>query len=158
MRGTFWRLLRLAAPFWRKIILAALVGFATIGSSVGLMCTSAYVIARAALHPSIAELQVAIIGIRFFGIARGLFRYLERNLSHDVNFHLLARLRVWFYRALEPLAPARLMQYRSGDLLSRIVADIETLENFYVRVIAPPLVALLVGGLMWLFMGSFATS
>ena len=65
------------------------------------------------------------------------------------------RLRVWFYAALEPLAPARLMQYRSGDLLSRIVADIGTLENFYIRAVAPPLVALLVAGLMWIFLGSF---
>ncbi len=79
--------------------------------------------------------------VRFFGIARGVFRYAERLASHNVTFRLLARLRVWFYRALEPLAPARLMQYRSGDLLSRIVADVETLENFYVRVVAPPLVA-----------------
>ena len=157
-RCTMWRLVRLAAPFWRRIILAALLGFATIGSSVGLMTTAAYVIAKAALRPSIADLHVAIVGVRFFGIARGLFRYLERNISHDINFRLLARLRVWFYCALEPLAPARLMQYRSGDLLSRIVADVDTLENLYVRVLAPPLVAALVGGLMWVFMGSFAPS
>lgn len=154
--AVFLRLLRLAAPFWRGIALATIAGFATVASSVGLMTTSAYIIAKAALRPSIAELQVAIVGVRFFGIARGLFRYLERNLSHDVNFRLLARLRVWFYRALEPLAPARLMQYRSGDLLSRIVADIETLEDLYVRVLAPPLVAVLVGGSMWFFMGTFA--
>ncbi len=153
-----WRLIKLAAPFWRRIILAALLGFATIGSSVGLMTTAAYIIAKAALRPSIADLQVAVVGVRFFGISRGLFRYLERNISHDINFRLLARLRVWFYRALEPLAPARLMQYRSGDLLSRIVADVDTLENLYVRVLAPPLVAALVGGLMWVFMGSLAPS
>ena len=98
---------------------------------------------------------MAIVGVRFFGIARGVFRYLERLASHQVTFRVLARLRVWFYAALEPLAPARLMQYRSGDLLSRIVADIGTLENFYIRAVAPPLVALLVAGLMWIFLGSF---
>jgi thiol reductant ABC exporter CydC subunit len=135
--------------------LAALLGFATIGSRIGLMATSALIIAKAALHPSIAELQVAIVGVRFFGIARGVFRYLERYVSHQVTFRLLARLRVWFYQALEPLAPARLMQYRSGDLLSRVVADVETLEHFYVRVIAPPVVAVLVGGLMWVLMRSY---
>ncbi len=156
MRRTFQRLLTFAAPFWAQIALATLLGFATIGSSVGLLTTSAYLIAHAALRPSIAELQIAIVGVRFFGIARGIFRYLERYLSHQVNFRLLARLRVWFYQALEPLAPARLMRYGSGDLLSRIVADIETLENLYVRVIAPPLVALMVGGLTWLLMASFA--
>jgi thiol reductant ABC exporter CydC subunit len=152
MRPTFWRLLKLIAPFTGWMALAALLGFATVGSRIGLMATSAFIIAKAALHPSIAELQVAIVGVRFFGIARGVFRYLERYVSHRVTFRLLARLRVWFYQALEPLAPARLMQYRSGDLLSRLVADVETLEHFYVRVIAPPVVAVLVGGLMWVLM------
>ncbi len=153
--STLVRLIRLAAPFWHGILLATLLGFATVVSGVGLMTTSAYLIARAALQPSIAELQVAIVGVRFFGIARGLFRYLERNVSHQLNFRLLARLRVWLYRALEPLAPAGLVQHRSGDLLSRIVADIETLENLYVRVLAPPLVAALVGAAMTLFIEGF---
>src|SRR5512136_984845 len=150
------RLLRLAAPFAGWMALSALLGLATIASGIGLMATSAFIIAKAALHPSIADLQVAIVGVRFFGIARGVFRYLERYVSHQVTFRLLARLRVWFYTAIEPLAPARLMQYRSGDLLARVVADIETLENFYVRGIAPPLVAVLIGALMWVFMDSLA--
>lgn len=154
--GVFLRLAKLTAPFWRGMSLAALLGFATIGSTVGLMTTSAYVIAKAALHPSIADLHVAIAGVRFFGIARGVFRYLERVVSHDINFRLLARLRVWFFRSLEPLAPARLMLRRSGDLLNRIMADVETLENLYVRVMAPPSVALLVGAAMWAFMSGFA--
>jgi len=135
--------------------LAALLGFATVGSGISLMTTSAWIIATAALHPSIADLQVAIVGVRFFGIARGVFRYLERYVSHQVTFRLLARLRVWFYAAIEPLAPARLASRRSGDLLARVVADVETLEHFYVRVIAPPLVAALTGWLMWIFMRGF---
>jgi ATP-binding cassette subfamily C protein CydC len=155
VKRTFWRLLKLAAPFKGWMSLAALLGFATIGSGVGLMTTSAYIIAKAALRPSIADLQVAIVGVRFFGIARGVFRYLERYVSHQVNFRLLARLRVWFYQSLEPLAPARLMAYRSGDILSRVVADIETLEHFYVRVLAPPAVAALVTLLMWFFMRGY---
>jgi thiol reductant ABC exporter CydC subunit len=155
MRGTVGRLLRLVAPFARRMGLAALLGFATIGSSIGLMTTAAYIIAKAALRPSIAELQVAIVGVRFFGIARGGFRYLERLVSHQVTFRLLARLRVWFYAALEPLAPARLVHYRSGDLLARIVADVETLQNFYLRVLAPPAVAVLVALLAAILVGSF---
>jgi ATP-binding cassette subfamily C protein CydC len=145
----------MTTPFAGQMALAALLGFATIGASIGLMSTSGYLIARAALRPSIAELQVAIVGVRFFGIARGGFRYLERLVSHDVTFRLLARLRVWFYRALEPLAPARLMQLRSGDLLARTVADVGTLENLYLRVLAPPLVALLAVLLATLLMGAF---
>ncbi|NLX11548.1 MAG: thiol reductant ABC exporter subunit CydC [Chloroflexi bacterium] len=152
---TFRRLLSIAAPFRWWMALSALLGFLTIGSSIGLMATAAWIIATAALHPPLGELQMAIVGVRFFGIGRGVFRYLERYVSHQTTFRLLARLRVWFYTALEPLAPARLMQYRSGDLLSRVVADIETLENFYLRVIAPPAIALAVGGVMWFFMAAF---
>jgi ATP-binding cassette subfamily C protein CydC len=137
--------------------IAVLLGFATIASSVGLLAASAYIISRAALQPSIAELQVAIVGVRTFGITRGLFRYLERLVSHNVAFQLLARLRVWFYRRLEPLAPARTMHVQSGDLLSRIVADIETLEGFFIRVVSPPLIALCIGGLMWVLLSTFDT-
>jgi ATP-binding cassette subfamily C protein CydC len=155
MRRPLIRLLALIGTYWRWMLLAAILGFCTIASSIFLMAASAYIIARAALQPSIADLQIAIVGVRFFGITRGLFRYLERYVSHEVTFRLLARLRVWFYRALEPLAPARLMQYRGGDLLARILGDIEALQHFYGRVIAPPAVALLIGLLMASFMGAF---
>ncbi|MEJ2210525.1 MAG: thiol reductant ABC exporter subunit CydC [Anaerolineae bacterium] len=138
-----------------RMALATLLGFLTVASGIGLMTTSAYLIAAAALQPSIAELQVAIVGVRFFGIARGVARYLERYVSHDVTFRLLARLRTWFYERLEPLAPARLLAYRSGDLLSRIVADVETLQDFYLRALAPPLVALLSAALVGLLLAGF---
>jgi thiol reductant ABC exporter CydC subunit len=150
------RLLGLLAPFLGWVTLSVLAGFATIGSSMGLMTASAYIISAAALQPSIAELQVAIVGVRFFGIARGVFRYLERYLSHQVTFRLLARLRTRFYQALEPLAPARLVHYRSGDLLARILGDVESLENFYVRAVAPPLVAILVSLLAYAVLARYA--
>jgi ATP-binding cassette subfamily C protein CydC len=132
-----------------------LLGALTVAAGIGLLSTSAYLIARAALHPSIAELQVAIVGVRFFGITRGVFRYLERLQTHDTAFRLLARLRVWFYEHLEPLAPARLMTRRSGDLLSRIVADIETLQHFFLRVIVPPGVAVAMISAVTFFMSRF---
>jgi len=146
----FRRLLKLAAPYWRRVLLASALGFATVASGVGLLTTAAYLISVAALQPSIASLQVAIVGVRFFGISRGVFRYLERYVSHDLTFRLLARLRIDFYSALEPLAPARLWRYRSGDLLNRMVGDIAALEDFYVRGLAPPLVALLVTAAVWI--------
>jgi thiol reductant ABC exporter CydC subunit len=148
MLDTLRRLLGLAAPLKGRLAVALLPALFTVVAGIGLMTTSAYLIAAAALHPSVAELGVAIVGVRFFGVTRGLCRYAERYLTHWVTFHLLARLRVWFYSSLEPLAPARLLAFRSGDLLSRIVADIETLQEFYGRVILPPLVAGLVGLLM----------
>jgi ATP-binding cassette, subfamily C, bacterial CydC len=153
--GPLRRLLALAAPFAGRMVLAAFLAAATVASSIGLMTISADLISRAALHPSISELSVAIVGVRFFGIARGILRYLERLVSHDVTFRLLARLRAWFYQALEPLAPARLMQYRSGDLLARMVADVETLQDFFLRGLAPPAAALLVAALAAWLLGRF---
>ena len=149
------RLLQFLEGSWSRVALSVLIGAGTIGSSVALMGTSAWLISTAALHPSVADLGVSVVGVRFFGIARGLFRYFERLVSHDVTFRLLSRLRIWFYEKLEPLAPARLMEYRAGDLLARIVGDVETLENFYVRVVSPPLTAVLIGFFVALFLGSF---
>ena len=149
------RLLSFLRGSWGWVALSVLLGALTIGSNVSLMGTSAWLISTAALHPSIAVLEVAIVGVRFFGISRGVFRYTERLVSHNVTFRLLSRLRVWFYEKLEPLVPARLMDYRAGDLLSRIIDDVETLENFYVRVVAPPLVALLTALGVSVFLASF---
>ncbi len=151
------RLMSFLNNSWGWVALSVLLGVLTVGSNVGLMGTSAYLISAAALHPGLGALQVAIVGVRFFGIARGAFRYTERLTSHNVTFRLLARLRVRFYQALEPLAPARLMQYRSGDLLGRIVSDVAVLENFYVRVVSPPLVAVVTAAWMMVFFGHYAS-
>ncbi len=153
---TFFRLLAFVKPFWPQVLLSVLLGALTIGASISLMSTSAYLISMAALHPGLEAISVAVVGVRFFGISRGVFRYLERLASHSLTFRVLAKLRVWFYQTLEPLAPARLVAARSGDLLNRIMADIETLDNLYVRVLAPPLVALVVVLGMALFMGLFS--
>ena len=166
MKSAVGQLLAVAQPVKWWMLLAALLSVLTVGGGIGLMSTSAYLISAAALHPSIAALGVAIVGVRFFGIARGVFRYLERYVTHSVTFRLLARLRFWFYQSLEPLPPARFL-YRgkngsagltSGEALGRMVADIDTLQNFYARVIAPPVVAAIVGLAMWLFFGAFAVS
>jgi len=149
------RLLSFLNGNWHLVALSVLIGAGTVGASVALMGTSAWLISTAAIATSVADLGVAVVGTRFFGIARGLLRYAERLVSHDVTFRLLSRLRVWFYEKLEPLAPARLMDFRAGDLLARIVGDVETLENFYVRVVSPPLTAILVGLFTALFLASF---
>jgi thiol reductant ABC exporter CydC subunit len=152
---TFLRLLAFLRPFIGSVFLSVFLGAATIFCGIGLLGTSAYLIASAALHPSVAALEVAIVGVRFFGIGRGVARYMERLASHSANFKLLANLRVGFYQQLEPLAPARLVGRRSGDVLGQAIADIDTLENFYIRLIAPPLVAFLVmAGVGW-FTGYF---
>lgn len=152
---TLFRLSSFLLPFWPQVLLSVLLGALTIGSSIALMSTSAWLISTAAIAVSVAELGVSVVSTRLFGISRAVFRYLERLASHSLTFRILARLRVWFYQAIEPLAPARLTSARSGDLLSRVIADVETLDNIFVRVLAPPLVAVVIVLGMAVFMGSF---
>jgi ATP-binding cassette subfamily C protein CydCD len=149
------RLLTFLRGNWHRVALSVLLSSITILASVALMGTSAWLISTAAIAVSVADLGVSTVGTRFFGITRAIFRYLERLVSHDVTFRLLAKLRVWFYEKLEPLAPARLMNFRSGDLLARVIGDVETLENFYVRVVSPPLTAIVVGTVTAIFLASF---
>lgn len=155
-RVTLRRLLVFLAPYKARIALSVLLGVLTIGSGVALLATSAYLISAAALQPSIADLSVAIVGVRAFGLSRGVLRYLERLVSHDVTFRVLARIRVWFYMALEPLAPARLQQRGSGELLTHIIGDVEALQDFYVRAVYPVLVALVAGVGVLVFFAAFA--
>jgi thiol reductant ABC exporter CydC subunit len=152
---TFNRLVRLMAPYRGWIALGALLGFLAIGANIALMATSAYLISKAALVTNVAEVALAITAVRVLAIGRAALRYFERTVTHRATFAILTDLRVWFYRSIEPLAPARLVERRSGDLLARIVADIETLEDFYVRVLIPPVVAALVTLFASLLLGAF---
>jgi ATP-binding cassette, subfamily C, bacterial CydC len=138
--------LRLLRPFLGRVLLSLLLGILTIASSIALMMTAAWLISTAALQLGITSLGLAPTAVRLFGLARALFRYLERLVSHDVTFRLLARLRVWFYERLEPLSLVQRQAFRSGDLMDRVVVDIDELQNFYLRLVTPPLVALMITG------------
>lgn len=117
---------------------ALAVGAAAAG--IALMATSGYLISRAAQRPEILSLMVTIVAVRAFGITRALCRYGERLASHDLALRQLSRLRERFFMALEPRVPGSAAA-RSGDLLSRFVADVDTLRDLYLRVIIPVLVA-----------------
>jgi len=149
-------LFRILKLFSWEILLSLILGIAAITAGIGLLGTSASIIAFAALHPSIAALQVAIVGVRFFGISRGIFRYLERVVSHSVNLKVVSRLREDFFRRVEPGAPANLMTRQGGDVLQRVMGDLQLLENFYVRVISPVIVALVIIIGTSLFLGGYA--
>jgi len=155
MRG-LRRVFAILGEFSGEVFLSLILGIAAVAAGIGLLGTSAYLIASAALKPSIAELQVAIVGVRFFGISRGVFRYLERLRSHSVNLRVLTRLREEFYKRVEPGAPVNLLSHHSGDVLQRVMGDLETLENFYIRVIAPFVVALVIISGVSLFVGGYA--
>jgi ATP-binding cassette subfamily C protein CydC len=125
-------------------------GLAATAAAVGLMSLSGWFISAAAsagLAPATAYLFnffLPSVGVRIFAILRTAARYAERIVTHDATFRILESLRVWFYGRIEPLAPSGLWRFRSGDILNRIVADIEALDNLYLRVLAPAVVALLV--------------
>ena len=151
----FLRLAGFLKGHWLRTALAVLLGVATVASNVGLLATAAYAISAAAIVPYISLLVIPIYLVRFFSVSRSFSRYAERLLSHDVTFRLLTNLRTRFYDRLEPLAPALLLRYRSGDLLSRIVKDVEELENVYLRVISPVAVAALISALTFFLLYAF---
>jgi ATP-binding cassette, subfamily C, bacterial CydC len=144
---TFLRLLGFLGPYRFRVALSVLLGVATVAGNVGLLSTAAYVISAAALVSYISLLTIPIYLVRFFSVSRSFSRYFERLVSHDVTFRLLGGVRSWFYARLVPLAPAFLEGYRSGDLLSRLVEDVEELENLYLRAVSPVLIAAVVSGL-----------
>jgi thiol reductant ABC exporter CydC subunit len=130
----------------RLLALSVALGAGAVLASVGLLTTSGYLISRAAQRPEILALAVAIVGVRFFGISRALLRYAERLASHDLAFRTLTDLRTRFFARLVPLAPAGIADLSKGELLSRFVGDVDSLQDLYLRALAPPLVALLAGG------------
>lgn len=141
---TFARLLAFLSPLRWRIALAILLGSVMLVSSIGLFGMAAYLIAAAALGPLLVLLSIPIYLVQTMGIARATSRYVERLVSHNTTFRLLAHLRVWAYRRIEPQAPAHLLTHRSGDMLARLVADIEELQNVYLRVVSPMVVALVI--------------
>lgn len=152
------RLFAVLGPARNSLWLSLLFSFLTVFMNVGLLTTSAWLITSAALRPELAALSLSIVGVRFFGISRAVCRYVERYVSHHMAFQGLYGLRVWFYQKLEPLMPAALNRLGSGDILGRIMADIETLQFFYLRVIIPPVGAVLLTALGFYFLSFFSYS
>jgi len=139
------RLALLAAVPRRRLALAALLGALTILFGVGLMSAAGYLISRAAEHPAVLSLTAAIVGVRFFGLARPIARYLERLASHDVALRGIGTARARVYERIERLSPTQLRDRRHGDLLASFVSDVDSLQNLYLRGVLPPVVALLAG-------------
>ena len=138
------RLLRLFRPYRTWMLLGALAALVTLLANVLLLAVSGWFISAMAVAGAggLAMNYFAPAAvIRGASILRTVGRYGERLITHEATLRLLARLRVWFYGHLEPLAPAVLQRYHSGDLQSRIRADVDALDTLYVRVLVPVLVA-----------------
>ena len=143
--GPLFSLLRLARPLRGRLLIAAAAGAMATGCGVALLAVSGFLLARASQHPDIAALSVAVVAVRGLSIGRAGFRYAERLASHDVAFRVLAQVRVAIWRRLDALAPAGLPAFRSGDLLTRLVSDVDATQDLFIRGVTPALAAGLVG-------------
>ncbi|MGW4818451.1 thiol reductant ABC exporter subunit CydD [Streptomyces sp. NPDC004227] len=143
-RGVLARVRAMSGPRRGRLTLALLLGSLALGSAVGLMATSGWLISRASQQPPVLYLMVAVTATRAFGIGRAVFRYAERLVSHDAVLRMLADTRVAVYRRLERLAPAGLRRMRRGDLLTRLVADVDALQDYWLRWLLPAGAALTV--------------
>ncbi len=152
-RASLSRTFGVAKPSARRIALACALGAGAIAADIGLMGCAAWLISRAAEHPNESVLAIAIVGVQFFGLSRGFLRYEERLVGHDAAFRVLASLRVRVYRRLERIAPGGLPAFGRGDLLARMVRDVDSLQDVILRVIPPFSIALVVGiatvAIMW---------
>ncbi|MGX4690949.1 thiol reductant ABC exporter subunit CydD [Streptomyces sp. JNUCC 63] len=142
--GVLARVRAMSGPRRGRLALALLFGSLALGSAVGLMATSGWLISRASQQPPVLYLMVAVTATRAFGIGRAVFRYVERLVSHDAVLRMLADTRVAVYRRLERLAPAGLRRMRRGDLLTRLVADVDALQDYWLRWLLPAGAALTV--------------
>jgi ATP-binding cassette subfamily C protein CydC len=139
------RIMRLARPLRGRLALSVVAGAAATGCAVALLAISGFLLARASQHPSILAITGAVVAVRAVSVGRGVFRYGERLGSHDVAFRVLADLQVAIYGRLARLAPAGLRVFRSGDLLARLVSDVDSVQELFIRGVTPPLTAAVVG-------------
>jgi ATP-binding cassette subfamily C protein CydC len=129
-----------------RLAAAAVAAALCEASAVGLVATAAWLICRAAQQPPLSALMVAIVLVRALAIGRGGFRYVERLAGHDAVLRIMAQLRGKFFDALIPLAPSGLTAFRRGDLLSRLVSDVDAVQDLLLRLALPAFAAFAVGG------------
>ena len=155
------RLLSLFRPYWGWMLLGILLSVITIIANVGLLALAGWFITMMGVAGAAGITKVNYFTpaatIRGFAIVRTAGRYAERLVTHEATFRLLSSLRSWFYEHLEPLAPAVLQNFHSGDLLSRLRSDIDHLENFYLRILSPVIVAVIAIILYALFLWRYDT-
>jgi thiol reductant ABC exporter CydC subunit len=154
------RTLAIARPAAGRLALATLFGAGGMLAAIGLIATSAWLISRSAQHPQESAVAIAIVGVQFFALSRGLCRYAERLVGHDAAFRVLSDLRVAVYERLERLAPLGVPTFASGDLLARLIEDVDSLQDLLLRVLPPFAIAFGVGvatvAVVWLMLPAAA--
>ena len=140
-RGPLGRILRIGAPDGPRFAFSTALGVAAALCTVGLLACSGALIDKAALRPPLYTLTVLMAAVQLLALARGPLRYAERLVSHDAALGALGRVRLWLYDQIAPRSPAGVAGWREGDLLARATADVDLLQDVYLRGVAPLLVA-----------------
>ena len=138
------------------VLLSVVMGVFTILANVGLISSSAVLLSRAALHPDVLDLMVLIVIVRFFGISRGVFRYFERIFSHNTTLKMLSGIRSWVYKNFNESYMENTIKFKTGDIYSKIVNDVDVLKDFYVRGFYPLIIAILTGMITAVFISYFS--
>src|SRR3990167_10023652 len=159
--NALWFFIRKLADYRRELFIGIFLSLTLTLSSIALLTLSGWFISAAAFA-GLTAITAAHFNyfmpaamIRFLALIRILSRYADRVVNHDYTFKILTQLRTWFYQQLIPLAPARLLMHRSGDLLNRIINDIDTLDNLYLNVLSPILISLITLIFITLFTAHF---
>lgn len=137
-------LLKLTVANWKVMLLGVFLACLTVSSNIGLMAISAFLLSWSAMGPPVLDLMPAIAAVRFFGLSRAVFRYLERYVTHKATLEILGRMRVWLYKSMESQPPGPFSNKDTSKLFTGLIADVESLKDLYLRVLLPPATALLI--------------
>lgn len=158
---TLFPFIQLMMREYKWLLLGLLLGLITVLASIGLLSLSGWFIAATAFAGISAITAQAFnyflpsAGVRFFSLLRIVSRYGDRVVSHDATFRVLTRLRVWAYRTIEPLSSAYLSRFQSGDLLNRLVDDVDSMNHLYIRVLLPGFISIISVFVVFVYMYFF---
>jgi ATP-binding cassette, subfamily C, bacterial CydC len=158
---TLFPFIRRFRPHLHRMFLGTLSGAIALAAAVGLLSLSGWFLSAAAFAGLTSATAQTFnffypsVGVRLFAFTRIISRYGERIITHDTTFRILKTLRVWFYESIEPLAPACLSRYQSGEILNRLVSDIDALDNLYIRILSPVVSAFLIVIFLGVFLSMF---
>jgi ATP-binding cassette, subfamily C, bacterial CydC len=144
-KNPLWRAIRVMRPDPWRVVSACLLGTAALASAIALIGISGWLISRAAQQPPVLSLMVAVVAVRALGIGRGVLRYAERLIGHDVALRGVVTLRAALYSRLAAGDPALAAGLRRGDLLTRIGTDVDAVGDVVVRSVLPFATAALTG-------------
>jgi thiol reductant ABC exporter CydC subunit len=131
------KIFKIISPFWKKLLLAAVLSGTSLLMAVGLLAASSWLISMASTRPPILTLQVAIVAVRFFGLGRGVFRYASRLVEHDAALRIQGELRQGLYRSIQRFTPTTFAGLKRGQLLRQSVTQTEEIQDIWLRVVLP---------------------